>query len=260
MSYDAPARTLRERTVFNKHISTVDDWDRVLEVGSYSSQFMIGRRLLANSAITTATADLADEGMLTGCWFEKTCPVLNQSLRTQDTRTHGYVSLAILKKPSAFITCEHEEEFSLHDLDISLERSIKQIPDDEDYWDRVVPTKLSPVNRPGSIRFGSAFEQLGLHSLARQFEQGVDGDRPDSSVVRMVDRIARVIETKAVSFVYSIDEDGAFSFDARLGSGLFIMCEVDISGEINAGLYHGPLGELDKFLAHTTEEELLGYL
>ena len=70
----------------------------------------------------------------------------------------------------------------------------------------------------------------------------------------MVSRIAKVIDSKTISFIYSIDEDGAFSSDARLESGLFIMCEVDISGEINAELYHGPFGELERFLARTTKD------
>lgn len=260
MPIDTPVRTHHEETVVNKHISPVDEWEQIVEVGNYSRHFMIGRQLLASSDMTTSTADHTDEGMLIGCLFVKTCPALKQSLRTGGSRTRDYVSLAILKKIPVFIGCEHEEESSLFDPDAPLERSTKRIAADEASWDIAVLTKHSLVNRARPIHSGITLKQPGLHPLARQFEQGVDGDRPDSSVVRMVDRIARDVEAKTVSFVYSIDEDGAFSFDARLESGLFIMCEVDISGEINAGLYHGPSGELEKFLARTKEEELLGYL
>ena len=253
MPIDALSRTLHEATVVNKYILPVDDWEHVVDVGSYSRQSMIGRQLFASSAIATSTTDHADESMLIGCWFAKTCPMLKQSLRTLGTRTREYVSLAILKEFPVFIACEHDEELSLLDLDVP----IKQMSDDEAYWDIAVLTKPSRVN---PIHSGSTFKRPGLHPLAIQFEQGVDGDRPKYSVIRMVDRIAGVVEAKTVSFVYSIDEDGAFSFDARLERGRFIMCEVDIYGEINAGLYHGPFGEMEKFLARTTEEELLGYL
>ena len=260
MPIDTPVRTQHEGTVVNKHFSPVDEWEQSEEVVNYSHHFMIGRHLRAGFDITTSAADHADGGMFIGCWFVKTCPALKQSLRTLGTRTRGYVSLAILKEIPVFIGCEHEEELSLFDPDAQLERSAKQTAEDEAYWDIPVLTKHSLFNRARQIDFGIALKQPSLHLLARQFEQGVDGERPDSSVLRMVDRIARVVEAKTVSFVYSIDEDGAFSFDARLEGGLFIMCEVDISGEINAGLYHGPLGELEKFLARTTEEELLSYL
>lgn len=99
-----------------------------------------------------------------------------------------------------------------------------------------------------------------LHPVATSFEQGIDGKKPQSTTVQMVDRIARTVEEETLSHVQSIDEDGAFSFDAQLKSGLFIMCEVSASGQIDAGLYQGSQGPLQEFLALATEEELLNHL
>ena len=96
-----------------------------------------------------------------------------------------------------------------------------------------------------------------LHPMATSFEQGIDSKKPQSTTVQMVDRIARTVEEETLSHVQSVDEDGAFSFDAQLKSGLFIMCEVSASGQIDAGLYQGPQGDLQRFLARTREEELL---
>ena len=73
----------------------------------------------------------------------------------------------------------------------------------------------------------------------------------------MVDRIIRAVIEKAEWAEHSVDEDGALSFEAMLEGSLFIMCEVSLLGNINAGLYHGADGDLDRFLARPTEEELL---
>ena len=95
------------------------------------------------------------------------------------------------------------------------------------------------------------------HQLAKQFALGIDGETPTPSAVNMVERIARSVEAKTTDYVYSVDEDGAFSFDAWLACGLFIMCEVDLYGEINAGLYRSPTGPQESFLPRITEQELL---
>ena len=95
------------------------------------------------------------------------------------------------------------------------------------------------------------------HQLTRQFALGIGGETPTPSVVNTVERIVRAVEDKTTSYVYSVDEDGAFSFDAWLDSGLFIMCEIDLYGEINAGLYHSPTGPQESFLPCITEDELL---
>ena len=103
-------------------------------------------------------------------------------------------------------------------------------------------------------------EETPSQKAARQFASGIDGEIPTPSAVQMVERIARAVLNLTESYVYSVDEDGAFSFDARLTSGRFIMCEVDPSGEINAGLYHSPTGPLESFQPRMTEAELLAIL
>ena len=95
------------------------------------------------------------------------------------------------------------------------------------------------------------------NQLTKQFALGIDGEIPRPSVVDIVERIVRAVEDKTTGYVYSVDEDGAFSFDAWLDSGLFIMCEIDLYGEINAGLYHSPTGPQESFLPCITEDELL---
>ena len=79
---------------------------------------------------------------------------------------------------------------------------------------------------------------------------------PHPDVVGMVGRIIKGVIEKTEEAEYSVDEDGALSFEAMLASGLFIMCEVSLRGHINAGLYRGPDGDLVEFLGRSTEEEL----
>ena len=96
------------------------------------------------------------------------------------------------------------------------------------------------------------------HSVAREFSFGANGRIPTRDDVAKVDRIIKAVIAGTDDAEYSVDEDGAFSFEATLSSGLFIMCEVSLAGNINAGLYHGADGDLEKFLTRPSEEELLG--
>ena len=96
--------------------------------------------------------------------------------------------------------------------------------------------------------------------IAGQFAAGIDGEGPAQPVVEMVDRVATAIEAKTTGRVYSVDDDGAFSFDAWTSNGLYMMCEIDIYGEINAGTYHGPAGPQERFMRQITERELLDNL
>ena len=135
---------------------------------------------------------------------------------------------------------------SVSDLSVDPEVNLGLRPTWDDSGWSMAPAKLSE----GRIQ----------HQLARQFVLGIDGETPMPSVVNMVERIARAVEAKTTGYVYSVDEDGAFSFDAWLASGLFIMCEVDLYGEINAGLYRSPTGPQESFLPRMTEDELLDNL
>ena len=107
---------------------------------------------------------------------------------------------------------------------------------------------------------GGAGPQPEPGRLARQFALGACGETPAPPVVEMVERISRAAGAGTTGLVQSVDEDGAFSFEAWLASGLFIMCEVDLCGEINAGLYHSPTGPRESFLPNVTEDELLSKL
>ena len=96
-----------------------------------------------------------------------------------------------------------------------------------------------------------------LHPVASQFAAGIEGEKPKQHVTAMVDRVIRVVLEKGYGTEYSVDEDGALSFEALLANGVFIMCEVSLNGHINAGLYEGADGDLLEFLVHPTEEQLL---
>ena len=101
-------------------------------------------------------------------------------------------------------------------------------------------------------------QQQSLHPVAREFSSGANGITPEASVVRMVDRIIRAVIDQTHKPEYSVDCDGALSFETTLENGTFIMCEVSLAGNINAGLYHDADGDLERFMARATEEELLG--
>ena len=132
---------------------------------------------------------------------------------------------------------------SVSDLNVDPEVDLSSRPTREN-WGRPMAAATLPQGRV-------------QHQLTRQFALGIDGETPTPSVVDIVERIVRAVEDKTTDYVYSVDEDGAFSFDAWLDSGLFIMCEIDLYGEINAGLYHSPTGPQESFLPCITEAELL---
>ncbi len=96
-----------------------------------------------------------------------------------------------------------------------------------------------------------------LHPVAREFSSGVSGITPEASVVEMVDRIIQAVIGKTHKPEYSVDSDGALSFETTLKNGTFIMCEVSLAGNINAGLYSDTDSDLERFMARATEEELL---
>jgi hypothetical protein len=118
------------------------------------------------------------------------------------------------------------------------------------------PTASSTIKVSEPSR--EALDAFGAMELVGEFALGLDGETPVPWVVSMVERIARAVESRTKGYVYSVDEDGAYSFDAWLPNGRFIMCEVDLYGEINTGLYHSPSGPQEMFLPRMTESELLG--
>lgn len=108
------------------------------------------------------------------------------------------------------------------------------------------------------VHISDAEEAYQWHSIAREFSFGANGEVPERDIIAKVDRMIKAVISGTEDAEYSVDEDGALSFEATLSSGLFIMCEVSLAGNINAGLYYGPDGDLDRFLTRPTEEELLG--
>ena len=80
---------------------------------------------------------------------------------------------------------------------------------------------------------------------------------PLPNIVEIVDRIIKTVIEKTSEPDYSVDDDGAVSFEATLHDEHFIMCEVSTAGNINAGLYRDPQGGLETFLFSPTEEQLL---
>ena len=92
-----------------------------------------------------------------------------------------------------------------------------------------------------------------LHPIAVEFSLGVHGEAVGTDLVNKVDRIIKALIAGTSDAEYSVDEDGAVSFEATLSSGLFIMCEVSLAGNINAGLYDGADGGLERFLTRPTE-------
>ena len=103
-------------------------------------------------------------------------------------------------------------------------------------------------------------ETSQLHPIAQEFSLGVYGASPTTGATKMIDRIIRALIEKTDDAEYSVDDDGALSFEATLSDGSFIMCEVNIAGNINAGIYDGPDGDLKNFLARPGESALLGLI
>ena len=97
----------------------------------------------------------------------------------------------------------------------------------------------------------------GLHPIAKEFAEGVSGRKPQPVHIAMIDRLMKTVGEKTERAEYSVDDDGAVSFETPLKSGQFIMCEVSLSGNINAGIYTAADGDLVEFLACPSEEDLL---
>ena len=155
---------------------------------------------------------------------------------------------------------EIESFFDLHGLSPNATPTSTLIAEPEGFQQILtsnVPENWAPISRG---QRSAQEENNSLHPIAREFAKGVIGSKPNTAMIHMVDRIIRAVLEETEGAEYSVDEDGALSFEAPLKTGLFIMCEVSLAGNINAGLYHSPDGDLDRFLARPTEDQLLGLL
>ena len=122
----------------------------------------------------------------------------------------------------------------------------------------------SGLNEPLSLKGTRQRTQLRpatatptIHPIAHEFSSGIGGIIPEERVALMVDRIIRAVIDRTRNPEYSVDIDGALSFETTLDDGAFMMCEVSIAGNINAGLYSDADGDLERFMAQATEQELL---
>ncbi len=95
------------------------------------------------------------------------------------------------------------------------------------------------------------------HPAISEFAEGIDGERPAPSVVDAANRIAQAAIEKTVQPEISVDVDGALSFDLRLASGLLLMAELEVQGELDASIYDDKQGILIKRLRNATGSELI---
>lgn len=86
------------------------------------------------------------------------------------------------------------------------------------------------------------------------------GSWPPTIFTNLVDRIMLVVLGQTKEPEYSIDDDGALSFETTLSDGSFIMCEISRECNINAGIYAGPKGKILKFMSNASEHQLLEVL
>ena len=94
------------------------------------------------------------------------------------------------------------------------------------------------------------------HSVINEFAVGLEGSVPSLPVLGMVDRIVRAALEKNERTDCSVDDDGSLYFETPVRDGLFLMCNIDVGGNIDASLHEGPAGRLIEYLPQATEEQL----
>ena len=101
-------------------------------------------------------------------------------------------------------------------------------------------------------------ERVKSDPAIQSFRKGLNGVYPDPRVTDMAIRITAAALAKTVEPEITVDVDGALSFDLRLASGLLILAELDLFGELDASVYDDREGILVRRLPQTTESELIG--
>ena len=101
-------------------------------------------------------------------------------------------------------------------------------------------------------------ERAKSYPAIQTFSKGLKGVCPDPGVTDMAIRITAAALAKTVEPEITVDVDGALSFDLRLASGLLILAELDLFGELDASVYDDREGILVRRLPQTTESELIG--
>ena len=102
-----------------------------------------------------------------------------------------------------------------------------------------------------------------LPIVVHEFALGLHGVRPNRTVVGMAARIIQAATEQTKDPEFSVDVDGALSFDLRLANGLRVLAELTIGGELDAGFYDynndDQRATEAEYLSQATAEELIAY-
>lgn len=97
-------------------------------------------------------------------------------------------------------------------------------------------------------------------AIVREFAAGVDGVKPDRSVVDKADRLVAAAMQGTTEPEFAVDVDGALSFDLRLSNGLLLLAELSSAGNLDASVYDDAAGERVRRLPRATEAQFMELL
>ena len=106
---------------------------------------------------------------------------------------------------------------------------------------------------------GAAETEAVVKAALDDFAVGFDGKRPAPWVVEMAARIANAALARTREPEISVDVDGALSFDLELLGGRLLLAELEIDGNIDAGVYEPPM-EPVKLMPDATEADVISWL
>ena len=102
------------------------------------------------------------------------------------------------------------------------------------------------------------------HPAVSEFALGVEGaQQPSPAVTAVAARIVQAAMARTVDPEFSVDVDGALSFDLRLDNGLLILAELAIDGTLDATLFDDsakPDVRIVRHLPQAAPEEMLSWL
>ncbi len=102
-----------------------------------------------------------------------------------------------------------------------------------------------------------AYAEFKLPPTVQEFAMGLEGVRPDAAVVAVASRILEAAIEKTVEPEFTVDVDGALSFDLRLSNGMLLLAELGIDGSLAASVFDDGRGVLIKYLPRTNDSELI---
>lgn len=136
-------------------------------------------------------------------------------------------------------------------------------------WFRVSSQGLAenPVANPLPAEFGEYIaalleihREIELPAIVREFAAGLDGVRPDRSVVAQAERLVKAALQRTAEPEIAVDVDGALSFDLRLSNGLLLLAELSVAGNLDASVYDDAAGERAQRLPQATEAQFMELL